>query len=380
MRWKVVLAGTAVLAAVALGLGMYWPFHRGPEVLRLPGVVEIQEVRLGSKIGGRVAKVGVKEGEIVAAGAELVTFEVPELEAQRDQWLARLRVAEAELDRARNGPRKEEKDAAKAAVDAARARWQRLKTGWREEEVRQAKSELESADADLKLAREEYDRVDRLFRQGSLSRADYDTARATRDRSLGRSAAARARLDMFATGSRPEDIAEAAAELARYQANYDLLLAGTRSEDLAAAEARVAEARGKLAEVEANLQESVIRAPERVLVEVLGVRKGDLVPPNQPILRVLRADDLWVKVYVPETKIGGIRLNDPVQVTVDSSPGKPFQGRVEQIASISEFTPRNIQSVDERRHQVFGVKVRVPDPEGVFKSGMAAEVLVPVHE
>src|SRR5207237_1442150 len=105
------------------------------------------------------------------------------------------------------------------------------------------KGELESADADLKLAREEFDRVDRLHRQGSVSRTEFDTARATRDRSQARSASLRARLDMLQTGSRAEDIAEATAELARNQANYDLLVAGTRSEDLAAAEARMVEAR-----------------------------------------------------------------------------------------------------------------------------------------
>jgi multidrug resistance efflux pump len=267
-------------------------------------------------------------------------------------------------------------------VEAARARLQRLKAGWREEEVRQAKGELESADADLKLAREEFDRVDRLHRQGSVSRTEFDTARATRDRSQARSASMRARLDMLQTGSRAEDIAEATAEVARNQANYDLLLAGTRSEDLAAAEARMGEARGKLAEIDANLQEAAVRAPERVLVEVVAVRRGDLVTPNQPILRVLRADDLWVKVYVPETQLGRIDRSRPasVRVTVDSYPDRVFEGTIIQIASISEFTPRNVQSVDERRHQVFGIKVRVDDPQGVFKSGMAAEVVIPLQE
>jgi len=116
-----------------------------------------------------------------------------------------------------------------------------------------------------------------------------------------------------------------------------------------------------------------------VVVEVLGVRKGDVVAPNQPIVRVLRADDLWVKVYVPETKLGMIHLDQQVSVTVDSHPGKQFQGTVRQIATESEFTPRNIQSPDERRFQVFGVKVRVSNPDGVFKSGMAAEVTVPLQ-
>jgi multidrug efflux pump subunit AcrA (membrane-fusion protein) len=94
---------------------------------------------------------------------------------------------------------------------------------------------------------------------------------------------------------------------------------------------------------------------------------------------VLRADDLWVKVYVPETELGKVRLHQEVEVTIDSYPGRTFAGTVVQVASASEFTPRNVQSADERRHQVFGIKVRVPDPQGVFKSGMAAEVILPLH-
>jgi multidrug resistance efflux pump len=109
---------------------------------------------------------------------------------------------------------------------------------------------------------------------------------------------------------------------------------------------------------------------------VLGVRKGDVVAPNQAIVRVLRADDLWVKAYVPETELGRVRLGQAVDVGVDGYPGRRFAGTVEQIASESEFMPRNVQSADERRSQVFGVKVRVANPDGMFKSGMAAEIVM----
>jgi multidrug resistance efflux pump len=159
-----------------------------------------------------------------------------------------------------------------------------------------------------------------------------------------------------------------------------LLKAGTRSEEIAAAVARVAEMRGRVEEMNANLAETVVRAPEKAVVETLSVRKGDVVPPNQPVVRVLRAADLWIKVFVPETELGKVRLGQPVTVTIDSYPGRRFEGNITWIASSSEFTPRNVQSADERQHQVFAVKVRVPDPQGIFKSGMAATVIVPTHE
>jgi HlyD family secretion protein len=375
-----ILAVAAVAGGAALALGLCWPARHPPEVLRLPGTVEVQEVRLGPKTGGRVAEVLTAEGALAEPGQVLVRFEAPELEAQREQWQARLRAAEAQLEKARTGPRPQEKEAARAAVAAAQARWERLRAGARPEEVRQAEGELAAAEADARLAGEELARADRLIRQTAASRSQYDAARADRDRARARADAARARLDLLKAGARAEEVEEAAAELGRARANYDLLLAGTRTEDVAEAEARVAEARGKLREVDATLREAAVTAPERVVVEVLAVRKGDLVPPNQPVVRVLRADDLRVKVYVPETDLAKVRLGGPAEVTLDGYPGRHFPGTVVHVAGESEFTPRNVQSVDERRHQVFGVKVRVGDPEGIFKSGLAAEVLLPVEE
>jgi len=99
-----------------------------------------------------------------------------------------------------------------------------------------------------------------------------------------------------------------------------------------------------------------------------------------PGSRVLRAGDLWVKAYVPATELGKVRLNQKVSVTIDAYPGRFFEGTVQQVAAISEFTPRNVQSISERRHQVFAVKVLISDPQGVFHSGMAAEVVLPLHD
>ena len=321
MRWKTIALGAALLAAILLTLG-FWPLGQRRDTLQLPGVVEIQEVRLGSKIGGRVAEILANEGDIVQTGQALVRIDVPELEAQKAQWQARLRQMEADLEKQKNGPRAEE--------------------------IAQAKSELTSAQADLDLARSDFSRSERLIRQGGTDRAEYDSARAALERGQGKVGSLRSKLD--------------------------LLLAGTRHEEIAESEGRVAETRGKIRELDANLNEATVRAPEKAVVEVMGVRKGDLVLPNQPIVRILRADDLWVRVYVPETQLGKIVLGQHARVTIDSYPGREFDGVVVKIDSESEFTPRNVQSVDERRFQVFGVKIRVADPQGIFKSGMAANV------
>lgn len=379
MTKRILLTLLFILLALGGGGAYYWRYHRGPDAaLELAGVVESQEVRLGSKLGGRVAAVEVQEGDTVQAGQLLVRLAQPELEAQRRQAGARVQAAAATLEKAQKGPQEEEIQAAHAAMMSAKARLDRLVNGWREEEKAQALHDMESAKADADWAENLLRRDERLYTENraALSPTELETSRANRDRARGRYAAAKSRVAMLQAGSREEDKAEARADHDRAKAQYELLRKGTREEDKAAAAAQLREAQARLAEIEAMCAEAEVRAPGRALVEVVSVRAGDLVQPNQPIIRVLKAEDVWVKVYVPETELGKVHKNQPAEVLIDSHPGRRFTGRVAHVASISEFLPRNVQSVDERRNQVFGIKIIVSeqDAEKIFKPGMAATV------
>jgi multidrug resistance efflux pump len=379
-RRTLVLASLVVAVAAAGALGFTWPFAAPPRQLQLGGVVEVQEVGLGPKVAGRVGQVLVKEGEVVEPGQVLVMLDAPELSAQVRQAGARVHGAAADLDKARKGPRAPEKAAARADAEAACARWKKLVAGARDEEVRRARGDVACAAADLKLAEQNHARVARLGPQRAVSAADQDAARADLDRARGKLTSAQGKLDELLHGSRPEEIDEAKAQMESAEAKYQLLLDGTRGEEITALEAKLAEEQAKLEEMETRLAEHQVRAPERAVVNVVAVRKGDLVTAQQAVVRVLRAEDLWVKVFVPETELGKVRLNQEVTVTLDAYAGKPFAGRVTNIATTSEFTPRNVQTFEERGHQVFAVKVVVPDAHGVFKAGLAAAVTIPLQE
>ena len=158
--------------------------------------------------------------------------------------------------------------------------------------------------------------------------------------------------------------------VAAAKSRYDLLLAGTRPE-------RLAQARAQLAEIDAQLREMNIAAPTNSVLEVLSVKVGDVLAPNQSVATLLLTNHLWVRVYVPEPWLGRIQLGQAVTVRVDSHPGKDFPGVVEQIARAAEFTPRNVQTVAERIKQVFGIKVRLDNREGILRAGMAADVTFP---
>ena len=380
MKKRLIVASIALLL-VGFAAGWYfWPFGNGRS-LRFPGIVEIQEVRLGSKVGGRVAQILVDEGQIVYPGQKLVVFEYPELEDQKAQLIASLDAARADLLKAENGPRIEEKQMALDTMKSSWAGYQRLKNGFREEEKRQAAAELDTAKAELVRARKDLERVERLAQLNSASQSDVETAIAARDKAIGQVAAATAKNQMYQAGSRKEDISQAYADWKKAKANYEMMMKGTRQEEIAAARARVAEALAKLQQVETNIKETTVIVPPELgeaKVEVLGVRPGDLVQPNQPIIRVLRHKDLWVKIFVPETQLGLITDGKRVDVTIDTDPHRRYKGTVIQKGTIAEFTPRNVQSVDERRYQVFPIKIRVENSQGVFNAGMAAEVTVPI--
>src|SRR5438067_3327430 len=153
----------------------------------------------------------------------------------------------------------------------------------------------------------------------------------------------------------------------------------SQEKNVAAAKMRVAQARAQLADMDAQLAEMQVVAPADSVLEVLSVKPGDILAPpfNQEVATLLLTGHLWVRVYVPESWLGLIKLGEQVRVRVDSFPGKDFDGVVEQLNRQAELTPRNVQTVADRIKQVFGVKVRLPSDDDRLRAGMAADVYFP---
>lgn len=230
-----------------------------------------------------------------------------------------------------------------AAHQFAAASLAELKAGAREEEIIAARNDWEALRAEFENAKIEAARASELFRDKTISETERDrlTSRAA---SLEKSAAAA-------------------------KSRYDLLVAGTRAERIVQAEARVAE-------IEAQLREMRVVAPTNAVLEVLNVRPGDVVGANRPVAVLILPDYLWVRVYVPQPWLGHIRIGEKVGVKADAFPNRTFEGEVEQIGRLAEFTPRNTQTVAERAKQVFAVKIRLPT-DGTLRAGMAADVSFP---
>jgi HlyD family secretion protein len=348
-----------VAAAVAVS-AVYAGLFRHESGLQGSGTVEARDIRVGSKIGGRIDKVLVREGDTVQPGQVLLSFDDKELQASLEQ-------SRAAAQKARRGYRPEEIAEAQAAALAAKAEFEQRKNGYREEDIAAAEADLERAKADENRTRLDFQRYEALAQKDLVSKQQRDTAEANWKMALAQQQNAQHKLDQLKRGYRPEEIAAAEARYLQAQATAEKLAHGNRREDVEAAKAA-------LTYDEARYRERQVVAPSLAVIEVLDVRPGDLVAPNTPVATLLEPDQIYVRIYIPETQIGQIKIGQKAEVRVDSFPNKNFDGEIEQINQQAEFLPRNVQTREERVHQVFGVKVRIKDPSGQVKAGMAADV------
>src|SRR5256886_6964891 len=241
------------------------------------------------------------------------------------------------------------------------------KNGYRQKDIAGAKADLDRAKADEIRTHLDFDRYDALARKDLVSKQQRDTAEANWKVAVAQQQSARHKLDELQRGYRPEEIASAEAHYHQAQANLEKLERGNRREDVDLAKAAYAYD-------EARFRERQVTAPSAAIVEVLDVRPGDLVAPNTPVATLLEKDQIYVRIYIPETEFGRIKLGQRAEVRVDSFPNTVFGGEVEQINQQAEFLPRNVQTREERVHQVFGVKIRINDPAGRVLPGMTTEV------
>ena len=364
-----------VLAALALAYGGYrWYLARQP--YEWSGTVEARVVYLGSRVGGRIKEVKVKEGAEVKEGQELIVLEPGDLLAQRLAAEGQLVQAQANLDKLEKGARPEELEQARAVASSAAAALQETRAGARGEQIAAARAKVVAAQVAVDKAQLDAKRAKELLDTKAISQADFDNASAALKAAEAQRDAARAAFDELEHGSRSEDIAQAAARAAEAQASAKLVQAGARVEDLRAAKGLVDAAQGRLEAIDSEIKELVITAPVAGRIESLDLRPGTILAPSATAATMVEKGQLYVRIYVPETQLGRVHVGDEVPVSVDSFPNRTFHGKVEHINSVGEFTPRNLQTADERANQVFATRVGLGD-EPDLRAGMAAFIRVP---
>lgn len=320
-RRLVLVPVVLVLVAAAVVLML---LGRGDDAsLVASGTVEATEAQLGFPVSGRILEVAVREGDAVRIGQPLAYLDTAETEARRRQ--------------------------AAAQAAAARALLLELERGSRPEEIAQAQAALAAARDRLEDARRDHERARSLRAGGNISEQQLEKATVA-----------------FQVA---ESLERQAAE------QYLLVVKGPRPEAIAAQRAQVAQAEAAAAAVEAVLANMTIRSPFSGVVTVKNREPGEIVPGGSPVVTVLNRDDRWVRIYVPENRIGAVHLGQAAAITSDTPPRKPYGGEVEFIASEAEFTPKSVQTQEERVKLVYAVKVHITgDPEYDLKPGMPADV------
>jgi HlyD family secretion protein len=315
------------LLLVAAAVVWFLRRDRGPAEtgLTASGSVEATDADLGFQVPGRVAAILVQEGDSAREGDELARLSTEDMTATRDLAVAQIAAAAARLDELRRGGRPQEVAQAEAVVRAAQERSDE--------------------------ARREAERGQRLFDGGALSRQMLDQ--------LG---SARTLTD---------------AALDQAQQTLALVREGPRAETIRAQEALVEQARASLARADAALSYAVISAPFSGRITLRHRQPGETVGAGTPVLTLLDPNDRWVRIYVREDQIGAIRIGTPARITSDTYPDRSFAGEVVYIGSEAEFTPRNVQTTEERIRLVYPVKVRITsDPDFVLKPGIPADVVL----
>ena len=373
-----ILSGLILLAA-ALGYQLIrYLAQDGDNVIRVSGNIEVTEADVSFQIPGRVVERLVSEGEIVKAGQIVARMDDSELARDVALRQAEVQVAQAALAELEAGSRPEEMAQAEAATRGASARLEELQAGSRSEEVAAADAALQRAKADAARWQAEYERNQRLHEEGVVSTQQLEAVRANFEMARAGQKQAEEQWKMVREGPRKEQIEQASA--ARNEANqrYALIQAGPRKETIAQARARLEQARQGLAAAQTRWSYATLASPLPGVVLSKNIEPGEYVAPGTPVVTVGDLSNVWLRAYINETDLGRVKVGQSVRVTTDTDPNKVYAGRVSFLASQAEFTPRNVQTTQQRVKLVYRVKIDLPNPQMELKPGMPADAEIQV--
>lgn len=324
MKKKLLIGGILILVVIVVFLINRFSNKHEEGALVLSGNVEVTDINLGFKTSGRIVELLVEEGQKV----------------NKDERLALLDNAELKSIVEQN----------KAFLNETLARLEELKAGSRPQEIEQAKATVANAEAELIKAKNDLERYNALYKDELISAQQMDSAKKAYDVALSQHKKAIETLSLVKEGPRKEDIKAAAS--------------------------RVEQASAALKVTEERLKDTVIYAPISGVVLKKNVELGETVSTGLPVYTIGDLANPWIKIYVKEDRLGLVKLGQKAEVKVDTYPKKVYEGMVTFISSEAEFTPKNVQTQEERVKLVFGIKVSVKNINDELKPGMPADVKI----
>jgi HlyD family secretion protein len=384
------IALAVIIASVAVATRSRWLGNNDSDRIRISGNIEMTEVKVGFKISGRLVERAVNEGDRVQAGMVVARLDQEQLLHQRDQARAALAAAESQLAQLRTSIEyqratiESQISQQQAQHAAAQAQLAELEAGSRPMEIEQARARLAEAKSELERATSDWERAQPLFKADDISRAQFDQFRARYESAQAQVRQAQETLQLVEEGPRKEKIQAARAHVAQAAAAVRLAEAQRlelkrREQEVATRRAEIDRSRAQLAFIEAQIKDTVAGAPVGGVVLSKSAEVGEVLAAGTTVLTIGDLDHPWLRGYINERDLGRVKLGDSVTVTTDSFPGKTYTGKITFIASEAEFTPKQIQTEEERVKLVYRIKVLVNNPNQELKLNMPADAEIVGH-
>jgi len=379
-----------IIVLVAAGAAFYF-LKRSKEATKnqitVSGNIELTEVNIAFKTSGRLLERTVDEGDAVKKGMILARLDRDQLLAQRDRDSASLQLATAQLAQAetalawQKGSFTADLEQRQADLAASQARFQELKNGSRPQEIQEVKAAVESAQAEFDRAKKDWDRAQTLYKNDDISTAQYDQYRSRWEGAEAALKQIQERQSLVVAGPRKEQIEAAAAQVQRSTAaikgaETNRLEIKRREQELPLRRADIARAKANLALIDTQLADTVAVSPVDGVVLVKSAEAGEILAAGTPVVTIGDIEHPWLRAYINESDYGRVKLGAKVKITTDSYPNKEYEGRVSFISSQAEFTPKQIQTQEERVKLVYRIKIDLANPRQELKSNMPADAIL----
>ncbi len=393
MLKRVIVSTVLVLVAISIALYIIvgkntGHFSGGPkDRMEVSGNIELTEVNVAFKTSGRLIERTVNEGDAVKKNQVIARLDRDQLLAQRDRELAALQAAHSLLAQAetalawRRQSQAAELEQGKADLDSYMARLQELESGARPQEIQEAKATVDSARAEYERAKRDWNRAQTLYSSDDISTAQYDQYRSRYESSEAALNQAKERQALVLAGPRKEQIEAASAQVQRARAALKMVESNAleikqREQELPLRRAEIARTEANLALIDSQLADTIAISPVDGVVLVEAANVGEVLAPGTTVVTIGDIDHPWLRAYINETDLGRLKLGAKAKITTDSYPGKEYEGRVSFIASEAEFTPKQIQTQEERVKLVYRIKIDVDNPQHELKSNMPADATI----
>jgi len=376
-----------VLLIAAAGGALAWRFTHpaaDPDVIRLSGNIELTEVDLSFKLPGRLLELPVREGDDVKPGQLIARLDSNELKQQQAREGAGVESAQSALVQLRSAIAWQTETISgdialkKAELAAAESRLLELQNGSRPQEIETSRAMATEAEVQNAQAQRDWERAQRLYKNDDISTAQFDQFRTKSEAAAATLQRARQQLKLVQEGPRQEQIQQQRAAVDRARAA--LRLAETnkldlkrRQDEVAMRQAEIARAQAQAGVLDVQMNDRTLLSPIAGVVMTKSAEMGEVLAAGATVATIGELDKPWVRGYVSESNLGRVKLGKLVDVTTDSFPGKKYKGRITFIASEAEFTPKQIQTQEERQKLVYRVKIEVENPNRELKSNMPVD-------